>query len=126
MNFMKGLSNFLLIFIGGGAGAVLRYGASILVKISPSGFPLATFWVNVIGCFFIGLLYSFLNIENQTLRLLLIVGLLGGFTTFSSFGNETIQLIEKGRHQTAIFYVILSNICGLAAVYLGTKISSII
>jgi CrcB protein len=123
---MKGLSNLLFVFIGGGTGAILRYGFSLFIKISPSGFPLATFWVNVIGCFFIGLLYSFLNIENQALRLLLIVGLLGGFTTFSSFGNETMQLIEKGRHQTAFFYVILSNICGLAAVYLGTKISSIV
>jgi CrcB protein len=123
---MKGLSNLLFVFIGGGIGAVLRYWFSMFIKISPSGFPLATFWVNVIGCFFIGLLYSFLNIENQALRLLLIVGLLGGFTTFSSFGNETMQLIEKGRHQTAFFYVILSNICGLAAVYLGTKISSIV
>lgn len=126
MNFMKITSNLIFIFIGGGTGALLRYGFSQLIKVSPTGFPLATFWVNVIGCFFIGLLYSFLTLENQSLRLLLIVGLLGGFTTFSSFGNETIQLIEKGRNQTAFFYVILSNICGLAAVYLGIKISSIV
>lgn len=87
---------------------------------------MATFWVNVSGCLAIGILYSFLNIENQTLRLLLVVGLLGGFTTFSSFGNETIQLFENGHKQTAVFYVLLSNICGLAAVYLGVKISSIL
>lgn len=123
---MKEISNFLLVFIGGGVGALLRYLVSSVIKTSPSGFPAATFWVNVSGCFAIGLLYSFLNIENQTLRLLLIVGLLGGFTTFSSFGNETIQLFENGQKQTAIFYVLLSNIFGLAAVYFGIKISSIL
>lgn len=126
MSFMKEISNFLLVFVGGGVGALLRYLVSSVMKTPPSGFPTSTFWVNVSGCFAIGLLYSFLNIENQTLRLLLIVGLLGGFTTFSSFGNETIQLFENGQKQTAIFYVLLSNICGLAAVYFGIKFSSIL
>lgn len=123
---MKEMNNILIVFVGGGAGAVLRYIISLIIKTPAWGFPTATFWINVSGCFVIGLLYSALNIENQTLKLLLIVGFLGGFTTFSSFGNETIQLFEEGQYHTAIFYVILSNLCGLAAVYLGIKISSLL
>ncbi len=122
---MKVISNIILVFIGGGVVSMLRYLISLMIPNSSSGFPLSTFWVNISGCFLIGLFYSFLSVDNQTFKLLLIIGLLGGFTTFSSFGNETIQLIEKGSHQTAFFYVILSNIFGLVAVYLGTKISSI-
>ena len=119
------------VVIGGGLGSFLRFavGAWVLHHHPAAKFPWATLGVNWGGCLLIGLVYGW--VENRTmlgvpLRYFLMTGLLGGFTTFSSFGNESMQLIEKGRHQTAFFYVILSNICGLAAVYLGTKISSIV
>jgi len=120
------INNLMLVFAGGGIGALFRYMISLFVKNTSSGFPTSTFWVNVTGCFLIGILFSVLKMDNQNLRLLLIVGLLGGFTTFSSFGMETIQLFNSGNYRIAFFYVILSNICGLGAVYFGTKISSII
>ncbi len=122
-NFTMGLNNALLVIAGGGAGALLRYIISLTIKNSSSGFPLSTFLINVSGCFLIGILYSVLGTQHQNLKLLLIVGLLGGFTTFSSFGVETIQLFNNGHYSTAIFYVLLSNICGIAAVYSGIKIS---
>jgi len=118
------LSNGILVFLGGGTGAVLRYLLSLVIKSPASGFPSSTFWVNVIGCFIIGCIFSFLHTGNQSLKLLCIVGLLGGFTTFSSFGIETIRLFKLGDYRMAFFYISLSNICGLGAVYLGTKLSS--
>jgi len=126
MNFMKELNSLILVFIGGGIGASFRYLISLFIKNQSLGFPFSTFWVNIIGCFAIGILYSLLSYENQPLKLLFIVGLIGGFTTFSSFGYETINLYKNGQLQTALIYVILSNICGLVAVYLGVKISSLI
>ena len=121
MNFM--FNNFLLVIVGGGTGALLRYIISLVIKNPCSGFPLSTFLINIIGCFFIGILYTIIDSQNQNLKLMLVVGLLGGFTTFSSFGMETMELFNNGHVSTAIFYVILSNICGLAAVYLGIKSS---
>ena len=123
MNIMKGINSLFWIFLGGGVGSIFRYTLSFFFKTNSNGFPTATFFVNVLGCFLIGLLYSLIHIENSSLKLVLIVGFLGGFTTFSSFGNETLFLFNKGQVQTALLYVILSNICGLAAVYIGTRIS---
>lgn len=122
-NFMKNLSNFLPVLIGGGTGAVIRYLISLFVKSPQSGFPLATFIINVSGCFAIGVLYSALGAYQYNLKLFLMVGLLGGFTTFSAFGLETIGLLNNRHYFTAVFYVFLSNISALAAVYLGIKIS---
>jgi CrcB protein len=123
MNTMKQISNILLVFFGGGLGSAIRYFFSIIIKNSSNGFPTATFLVNVTGCFIIGLIYSLIQVENTALKLWLVVGVLGGFTTFSSFGLETIHLFGRGQSQIAILYVILSNLFGLAAVYIGTRIS---
>lgn len=120
---MKNINNIIAVFAGGGLGALLRYGVSNTVKNNINGFPLATFVVNVFGCFIIGILYNLIKIENVNLRLFLIIGLLGGFTTFSTFGNETFQLLNSGKYSTAFFYVILSNITCISSVYAGTKIS---
>jgi len=122
---MKNTINILLVFAGGGIGASFRYLLFLLTKNPSNGFPLTTFVINVLGCFIIGLIYHFSWMENSQLKIFLMVGVLGGFTTFSSFGLETFQLLVNAKYQTAIFYVILSNICGLAAVYAGIKISSI-
>ncbi len=123
---MKELNKLLFIFLGGGLGASLRYLISAAIQTPPSGFPISTLVINTAGCFIIGMIYPILNIGNETLKLFVVIGLIGGFTTFSAFGNETFQLLSKGQNQTALIYVILSNICGLIAVYLGNKISSIL
>lgn len=118
----------LFVGLGGFLGSVARYqlGGVILHHSSSSGrFPLSTFCVNVIGCFAIGALaglgerYSFLTAD---LRLFLITGLLGGFTTFSAFGIEGVNLIRRGDVRIACAYAAMSVGCGFAAVWIALKL----
>lgn len=117
----------LLVGLGGGLGSVLRYLTSILSeKYNTTLFPLATFTVNILGCILIGLLIGLLgqNIqENQNLKLLLITGFCGGYTTFSAFASENIILIQNNNYWTAIFYITTSIIVGLFAVWIGFTIT---
>jgi CrcB protein len=119
------------IAIGGGTGAVLRYFiANAGQSLTPSGFPLGTLIVNVLGCALIGLVTALLigplASNREFLRLLLIVGVLGGFTTFSTFGLDTIDLFEDGQTKQAILYIVLSNVLGIVAAFscfrLGTML----
>jgi CrcB protein len=109
---------YLLIALGGAAGSLLRYSLGGAVqRLSESGFPVGTMFVNVSGCFLIGvLLRQFLNMQlSHDLRALLIVGFCGGFTTFSTFSAETITLIDGGEYGRAAAYVALSvGLCLLA------------
>jgi len=113
---------FLLIAVGGAAGSVLRYliGGAVQ-RMSAGGFPVGTMFVNVSGCFLIGiLLRQFLNMQlSPELRAFLIVGFCGGFTTFSTFSAETVGLIEGGEYGRATAYVILSVTLCLAATLAG-------
>lgn len=110
----------LLIFLGGGTGAVLRYGvqAGVLRYTGPA-FPWGTLAANVIGCLLIGALATALPTDRLELRLALVVGLLGGFTTFSSFSHETLTLAQRGDVGLAVIYVLVSNGLGLAAAAIG-------
>jgi fluoride exporter len=118
----------LLVALGGAFGSVLRYetGALVLRYTGPASFPWGTVAVNVAGCAIAGLLaglgerHAFLTPQ---LRLLLFTGFLGGFTTFSAFGVETIALVERGAWGTASLYVVSSVLCGLAALWLALKLS---
>jgi CrcB protein len=118
------MQNVIIVFIGGGFGAVARYllqGA--VYKISGSFFPYGTITVNVIGCFIIGLLMSGFEERfaiNPSLRIFLTIGILGGFTTFSSFSYETIALMKDGQMLSATLNVLLSVVTCLAATYVGT------
>lgn len=109
---------FLWVALGGAAGACLRYATSQLV-VTSSGFPLATLLVNVIGSFAIGLVYVLImekGIIASYWRPLILAGFLGGFTTFSALSLEAITLIEAGRWQMALAYVLLSvALCLLGA-----------
>ncbi len=113
---------FLLIAVGGAAGSLLRYliGGAVQ-RMSAGGFPVGTMFVNVSGCFLIGiLLRQFLNMQiSPELRAFLIVGFCGGFTTFSTFSAETLGLIEGGEYGRATGYVMLSVILCLAATVTG-------
>src|SRR6266480_7363043 len=113
---------FLLIAVGGAVGALLRYlvGGAVQ-RMSAGGFPIGTMFVNVSGCFIIGiLLRQFLNMQlSPELRALLIVGFCGGFTTFSTFSAETLGLIEGGEYSRAAGYVVLSVTLCLAATLAG-------
>ena len=117
----------LLVAIGGALGSVARYktGALILPYTMSWNFPAGTFAVNVLGCLIAGLLlglgenYAFLTAEA---RLLIFTGFLGGFTTFSAFGVETIALIGRGQFAVAAAYVVFSVLCGLAALWAALKL----
>lgn len=108
----------LAIALGGAAGSVLRYLiGGVVQRRMHAGFPYGTLVVNVIGCLVIGILLErFLNLEPAaSARGFLIVGLCGGFTTFSAFSSETVALIAGGAHARAGIYVILSvSLCLLA------------
>lgn len=108
------------VFCGGGLGAVLRWIAGSLVSSAPAEapFPWATLAVNLVGCVAIGLLAS-LAVRHawpEPVRLAILVGVLGGFTTFSTFGWETWSLIQIGRADLAALYVLATNVGGVLLV----------
>jgi CrcB protein len=118
------LKNILFVFIGGGAGSVLRYGCSFLgFRLFPNHiFPYGTFFVNITGCFVMGLLAGILaqhNVFNEKLHLLLMTGFCGGFTTFSAFGLENAKMLENGHYLLFALYVVGSIIGGLLAAWAG-------
>lgn len=114
------LKQLVLVGLGGGAGSMLRYLTSVLaVNIHGSSFPLATFAVNVVGCFVLGLLSGVPGMITQDSRLLFVTGFCGGFTTFSAFASENVYLFQNNSHWTAVFYISLSVFTGLLGVWLG-------
>ena len=125
------MSSLLLVFLGGGIGSVLRYMISMLgqhMKLNPISWwgqtllPWPTLIANVIGCLLIGLFYSLSDKLgwNADTRLLLTTGLCGGFTTFSTFSNEGLQLLRTGHITLFFLYLFLTLLLGLGAVALGS------
>ena len=114
---------WLLLLAGGGLGAVLRFAIALWVDERLGvHFPWGTLAVNVAGCFGIGVVATLADehtLVTPALRLFLVTGLLGGFTTFSAFGMETWQLIEDGHALAALANAAGSVIAGLAAVVAG-------
>ena len=120
---------FLLIALGGAAGSLLRYLVGGRVQhLAPHGFPLGTLFVNVAGCFLIGIfIRQFMNVQTHNyVRALLVVGFCGGFTTFSTFSMETIGLFEGGEYARAIGYVTLSVVLSLAGTLAGMSVMGVI
>ena len=124
-------TKLLLIGAGGFIGSVLRYVIGGLVQtLSQSiGFPYGTLAVNILGCFCIGFLSELFDtrafIDPDT-RAFLVVGVLGGFTTFSAFGNETMNLIRDGEAALALMNVSAQVLLGLGAVWLGYTLAYVI
>lgn len=120
------INHLLLIAVGGAAGSVLRYLVSIsTAKFNSGHFPLPTLLVNISGCFLIGFILAKIghgHQENQ-LRFLLVTGFCGGYTTFSAFSFENIQLINNGHAWLAAGYIFASVVAGVAAVWLGLKVA---
>lgn len=118
------LNKLLLVWLGGGLGAVARYGLSVqLHHWFGFSFPYGTLGVNVLGCFVMGIVIHLLAdpTAHADLRLLVITGILGGFTTFSAFGLESVTMLKNGDSLGAMGYVMLSVVLGLAAVWLGMQ-----
>lgn len=131
MNTPSSLIASLYVALGGGVGAVLRYqtGRLLTHTLGPqavASFPWATLTVNVLGSLLMGILAGTLArhggegpISSETWRLLVGVGLLGGFTTFSSFSLELMLLVERGQTAQALLYAAVSVLAGLSALYIG-------
>lgn len=118
----------LLVGAGGAIGAMARYGVSVLAgRLLPTSFPLATLVVNVLGSMMMGLLIGLmarlLPPMAPEVRLFAAVGVLGGFTTFSSFSLDAITLIERGALAQAMLYIGLSVVVCLLGLYLGLLVT---
>lgn len=113
----------IYIFLGGGTGSALRYFIQLFLheRIMPYIFPWATLTVNILGSFLIGLFYALSERFQLSLevRLLLTTGLCGGFTTFSTFSNDGINLLKGEFYGTFLLYTLLSIVVGLIAVMAG-------
>jgi fluoride exporter len=119
---MMNLKNILLVGLGGGIGAMCRFYISTLFKAG--SFPLSTLLINIVGSFFIGIVFGF-GIKNEQfsegLKLFLATGICGGFTTFSAFSVENIQLLKTGNYAMAGLYIFASIACCLLACFVGLK-----
>ncbi|MBX9687023.1 MAG: fluoride efflux transporter CrcB [Candidatus Obscuribacterales bacterium] len=123
--------NYLLIFIGSGLGGVLRFLMSTSIQRLANGwiFPLGTFSVNMLGCLIIGFLARLSEsrglFQGDT-RLFLFVGILGGFTTFSSFGYESFQLLRDGEYLYGFLNAAGQVVLGLLCVWLGFILAALL
>ena len=117
---------FLYISMGGALGAILRYVISgFTFRFFDKMFPWGTLSVNLIGAFIIGFLYTFfeyLKIDSS-LKIFVFVGILGAFTTFSTYCLETVNLLRDGEYKYALINIIISNITGILLVILGIVIA---
>jgi fluoride exporter len=111
----------LWVFLGGGVGACLRYSVSVLLSATSTSWPWPTLIVNLLGCTLAGWLAARFGLSEAShpWRALVMVGLLGGFTTFSAFGLEAVTLLQRGHMLSAVSYVLVSVFGGLLGVYLG-------
>jgi CrcB protein len=123
------MRNTLWVGIGGGIGAIARYhlGRVVMRRLAADAFPLGTLWVNVLGCLIAGVLTGWAvrrgDFAPET-RLFLFAGLLGGFTTFSAFGVETVSLLQRRALGSAGLNVVASVGFGLLALWLGMRAAS--
>ena len=117
------IKSILLVGIGSFFGGALRYAVSLIMKnITAQIFPWATLSVNLIGCFLFGLIFALFgkySSVNSTLCLLLATGFCGGFTTFSTFANESLQMLQCGNIIGFVAYILSSIVLGIALVALG-------
>ncbi len=121
------MKDLLFVLLGGGCGAVLRYLLTIFMQKYLSMEHYATFVINLIGCFILGLLLPVYLGEFHTLRaIFLIVGFIGSFTTFSTFEYENIDLLAHERYVEFLKYTVYSCICGITAVLLGLCLGNIL
>lgn len=126
---MISISYCLVVVLGGGIGALSRY----LITVWASGrfgtyFPYGTLFVNILGCLAVGFIMTFAAERfavSGNMRLLIITGFFGGFTTFSAFGYETMLLLRAGNSSAAILNIAANLFIGLAAVWLGIIIAKL-
>lgn len=115
--------NILWVGLGGALGSIARYlGQKFLTQLYPHHFPIGTFAVNILGCFLIGIFFGVATRHEYftpAFRLLLMTGFCGGFTTFSAFTLEGMQLLNEQRFLIFTLYIVLSVLFGLIATFTG-------
>lgn len=119
----------IFVGLGGGLGSIFRYLTSLVVtKYFQTTFPLATFTANILGCLIIGVLLGLFErqqLTNPDLKFLFITGFCGGYTTFSAFASENINLFQSGNPLTAFLYIASSILVSLFAVWLGLTLTKL-
>lgn len=115
---------FLLVFLGGGLGAICRYSISLIIEESSKSFPWSTFIANVASCIILGLLlgYYLQKGMDQKMSLFFITGFCGGFSTFSSFSYDSLKLFQDGHHTMALTYITASVLVCLVCLLIGIKL----
>lgn len=117
------MKELFLIFLGGGLGSITRFSFGKWINTQHSNlFPFGTFTVNILACFIVGILVGVADskqIISPLLRLFWIVGFCGGFSTFSTFSNEALLLLQSDNYYTSIFYIIASVLCCLLSTFFG-------
>ena len=120
------IKNFLIVGLGGAAGSMLRYAVQKFLQAQTvAAFPTGTLLVNIAGCFLIGILWSLVSRSltwNDEMKLLLMTGFCGGFTTFSAFTLEGIGLLKESKTALFFFYLSASVVGGLLATFIGIRI----
>ena len=115
----------LLVGIGGFIGSVLRYLIGLLPMKPDNQFPVKTLFINIFGAFIISIIVA-MTAKNKSLNsnliLMLKVGVCGGFTTFSTFASETVELIQSGNVMVAVSYAVLSVVLSVLAIYFAQMI----
>jgi CrcB protein len=122
---MSSFFGYLVVFLGAGAGGVLRHAVNRTALFFASPFPWSTLVINVTGCLAMGLLAGWLAFRGesgQTLRLFLATGILGGYTTFSAFSLDAALLWERGQFWGAAFYVGGSVVLSIASMFVGLAV----
>ena len=122
---------YFLVFLGAGLGGVMRFliSSNLQKALSDWGFPIGTFFVNLSGCLLIGFLaqlMEFKNFPQNEFRAFFLIGILGGYTTFSSFGYETLALIKSGEYLYAGLNALLQVALGLVCVWLGSILAKFV
>lgn len=121
------MKELLYVFIGGGLGSLVRFLLGKWVNsFLNSNFPFGTFIINIVACFVLGFIIGLADqkqILSPAIRLFLVVGFCGGFSTFSAFSSETLTLIQQGQNTTMLLYVLLSVVVCLIATFGGLFIA---
>lgn len=121
-----GYYGFLLVFIGGGIGSALRHGSALVAaRWFGTGLPYGTLFVNIFGSFVMGLITEYWALKSglpQPVRLFLTTGIIGGFTTFSTFSLDTAVLWERGQSLATLAYVLGSVVVSIGALFAGLAV----